>query len=157
MENELKGQDLIDHVEFLATMAVEEMAEKYHLVDCPLKHRITPGLYSREIQMPANILVVSQTHKKEHQFVVLDGVVSVWTEENGWEILQAGHVGITKAGTRRILKMETAVRWITFHSTLLQTVEEIEDDIIVKRVNQLLGGRLKENVLVEGDSIKKIN
>lgn len=86
-------------------------------VEMPLQHRFTPGLYSREIFMPAGAVVVSKVHKTEHQFVVSKGRVSVWSEADGVVELRAPHAGVTKPGTRRILVVHEDTIWTTFHPT----------------------------------------
>lgn len=145
-----KQPDIFDELELIACMAVNELPDKYEFVDCEPEHIFTPGLYCRKLTMPAGKLVLSEIHNTEHPFVILDGVASVFSEENGWQILSAGHNGITKPGTRRVLKIadEMPCVWMTFHSTLLQTVEEIHDDIILKYINPLLGGHLEQNKFI---------
>lgn len=84
-------------------------------VELPLTHRFTPGLYAREIFMPAGTLLTSKIHNTEHPFVVLSGCARVYIPGEGARVLRAGHVGITKPGTRRVLYIEEDCRWITFH------------------------------------------
>lgn len=99
-------------------------------VDCPLVHRFTPGLYTREIFMPAGTLIVSKIHMTEHPYVITKGKVAVWVEGKGVEVYGAGHVGITKPGTRRVLYIKEDCSWLTFHATDKTTHEEVEKDII---------------------------
>lgn len=117
-------------------------------VDCPLEHTFTPGLYSRQITMPTGCLIVSEVHKFEHQYVVLDGVVEVWTEETGWVLYKAPFSGITKAGTRRVLKIHLTTIWQTFHPTNCTTVEAVHDEIIENRENTLIQGKFQNNIFV---------
>lgn len=84
-------------------------------VELPVIHRFTPGLYAREIFMPAGTLLTSRVHNTEHPYVVISGVARVYIPGVGLQRLEAGHVGITKAGTRRLLFIEEDCRWITFH------------------------------------------
>jgi hypothetical protein len=104
-------------------------------VELPLQHRFTPGLYTREIFMPAGTLLTSKIHKTEHPYVVLTGRASVFIPGEGVEEVVAPHVGITKPGTRRVLLIHEDCRWVTFHPNPenLETVEEIEDEIIERR------------------------
>lgn len=107
-----------------------DLVANYPKVECPVVHRFTPGLYSRECFMPAGSCVTSKIHRTEHQFVVLAGRCRVFTEDEGVVELEAGHVGITKPGTRRVLAMLTDVRWITFHPVESQDLVEIEEQLI---------------------------
>ena len=99
-------------------------------VEAPVIHRQTPGMYTREILMRADSFVTSKIHKTEHQFVVLSGDVSVWTEEQGVVRLTSGHVGITQPGTRRLLYAHSDTRWITFHPTMQTNLDKIEEELI---------------------------
>jgi len=98
--------------------------------DMPLVHRFTPGLYSREISMPAGALVVSYVHKTEHQFVILEGSLTVWDENGGTQKLSAPHVGITKPGTRRVLYIHEDCVWATFHPSTETNVEKLEAALV---------------------------
>lgn len=147
--------DAIDTVEYAIALAIAENPELHQHVDCPLEHTFTPGLYSRKIFMPKDLVIVSEVHNTEHQFVILEGAVSVWTKEDGWKILYAPHLGVTKPETRRVLITHTDCVWATFHSTLLQTVEEIEDNILEKYLNPLMDGRHKQNKFIPSNQLEQ--
>lgn len=154
--NELAVNNKIDQVEKLLLSAVQN-SHQLQFVEAELKHTFTPGLYSRQITMPAGTVVVSEIHKTEHQYVVLDGVCEVWTEAEGWVLIKAPFSGITKPGTRRVLKIHLPTVWQTFHPTTATTVDEVYDQIIEQRVNPLLKGKLKNNVFIsEGQMLEKV-
>jgi len=114
------------------------------LAQFPVVHRFTPGLYIREIFMPAGSVLTSKIHKTEHPFVISKGVVSVWTAEGGTVIMKAPHTGVTKPGTRRVLFVHEDTMWTTFHVGEEENVEEIEDRIIEPRVNSRLLAKTEE-------------
>lgn len=147
----------IDAIEKLMSDAVKDTSGKYKLIDCPLKHTFTPGLYSREIFMPAGILVTSEIHKTQHQFVISQGVVTVALMENGKVISEETHEapyqGVTKPGTKRLLYIHEDCIWTTFHSTLLTTVDDIYNDIIEKHENPLLSGHYKNNIFISDQNL----
>lgn len=122
---------------------LESVIITYPEVECPLIHRFTPGMYIREIFMPAGTLLTSKIHKTEHPFVISKGKVSVWTEEDNVVVIEAPYCGITKPGTRRILFIHEDAVWTTFHATDKKTPEEVEDDIIEKHDNPLLPAEIK--------------
>lgn len=111
-----------------------------NLKDFPATDRFTPGLYIREIFMPAGSVVVSKIHLTEHPFVVSKGRCFVYLDGGGWEEIRAPHTGITKPGSRRLLVMFEDTIWTTFHVTNLTNVSEIEDEIIADYQNPLLEG-----------------
>lgn len=124
------------------------MVSNFPAVDCPLVHRFTPGMYSRQIFMPAGTLITSKIHKTEHQFIVSQGVLSVYNAiDDKMDVIEAPYHGITKPGTRRVLYIHEDTIWTTFHSIADLTGNETDDDVhtmedilIEKRVNELLEG-----------------
>lgn len=115
-----------------------DMLENFPVVDMPVIHKFTPGLYIREIFMPAGTMLTSKIHKTEHPYVVLEGSAVVYIPGQDVEYLDAGHNGITKANTRRALYIEEDCRWVTFHP-LSEKEEEAreagnEADIIVEMI-----------------------
>lgn len=108
-------------------------------IDCPLVHRFTPGLYAREIFMPAGSLASSKIHNTEHPFVVLTGKVSVRNERGEVDHIEAPYVGITKPGARRLIFVHEDCRWITFHPLVEgengeEDLPKIEARILEKRL-----------------------
>jgi hypothetical protein len=128
---------------------------EYPDVDCPVTHRFTPGLYIREIFIPAGTLVTSAEHKKEHPFVITQGEIEVISENEGAVIYTAPFHGITKPGTRRMLRAITDVVWITFHVTNETDLEKIAEELIAPHCNPLLKNHLPQ-WHVSNNQIKKI-
>lgn len=78
----------------------------------------TPGLYTRQITLPAGTLLTSKIHKTCHPFIVVKGAITVYnTVGDTQEMFTAGYRGITMPGTRRVLYVHEETVWITFHST----------------------------------------
>ncbi len=118
--------------------------------EMPLTHLFTPGLYAREIFVPKGTLVVTKIHKKEHPFVILAGSANIWTADSGVVTLSAPYVGVTKAGTRRVLLTTEDCRWITFHPTMETDLDKLEEELIVPRdVKAALGEREMTQLLKE--------
>lgn len=122
-----------------------DLAEAVLMDNCPriefdLEHIFTPGLYSRKITMKAGSVICSRIHNTDHPFFVLTGMVSVWTDEDGEMIFRAGHCGITKAGTRRVLYVHETCTWVTCHVCQDgETVEDIEARILAQHFNPHVG------------------
>lgn len=138
------------------------MLESCPTVDCPLIHRFTPGMYVREIIMYKDSLVTSQVHDTTHPFFVLAGKVVVYSGNDGEQYIEAPYSGTTTPGTRRVLKIEEDTIWITVHplpwikgdenelneKEKMELVDKIESMILIPYENKLLGGRLKNNKIV---------
>lgn len=116
-------------------------------VELPVEHRFTNatpgrpggGVYCRTIFMPAGTLLTSKIHKTQHQYFILRGKVSVWTEFEGWVTLEAPHHGTTEPNTRRVLYIHEDTTWTTCHPTDETDVAKIEADIIESRREHIAG------------------
>lgn len=134
-KSELRDPSLVDRAE----AAIAEMVPAV----MPLTHRFTPGLYIREIFIPAGTMLTSREHKLEHPFVISKGRIAVSSDNEGKVIYTAPHTGITQPGTRRVLFAYEDTVWTTFH---LNPEEERDPDKIVLEVTEE-----HDNPLVEKD------
>ena len=107
-------------------------------VDCPVTHRFTPNLYTREIFMPKNTLITSLMHLTTHPFFILQGDISVWYHDVPVQRYKAPYSGVTKAGTRRLLYTHEDTIWACCFVTTLTDPEEIAYDIMAHDFNPLI-------------------
>jgi len=115
---------------------------------CPLEHYFGDGLYIRKMTAPKGMLNVSKLHKTTHPYFILEGEVSVLTE-NGMVRIKAPYWGITKAGTKRIVFFHEDTVWITVHSTEETDLEKIEDELIAKSYEELIDGKKFDIKIIE--------
>jgi hypothetical protein len=92
-------------------------------------HRFTPGLYSRELRLNAGDVIESAKHRTEHQFAVLAGECLVASDTENLH-LKAGHIGVTKPGTKRVIVAVTDLVWATWHATELTDPDAIWESLI---------------------------
>jgi hypothetical protein len=92
----------------------------------PLTHMFTPGLYTRQIFMPADTVCITRIHLYEHPFVVSKGRVSIYDGEKIITV-EAPYHGVTKPGTKRIIYNHEDTVWTTFHVTEKSDLESIEE------------------------------
>ena len=111
------------------------MLDSGDLIDCPLVHTFTPGMYIRTIFMPAGSLVTSKIHKHEHPYSILQGRVRVFIPGVGVQELAAPFMGVTEPGTRRVLFILEDTVWATYHLNPTNTTDlvELEDELIEQR------------------------
>jgi quercetin dioxygenase-like cupin family protein len=83
-------------------------------VSIPPVHRFAPGLYVREIAIPAGTLMTGKAHLTDHVSIMLSGRMTVRTEQ-GMQTLEGPNVFISPAGTKRVGYAHTDVRWVTVH------------------------------------------
>ena len=78
-------------------------------------HMFAPGMYLRELTVPAGMLVVGKIHKHSHFLVVLSGRAQV-VSEFGREEMTAGHVSVSQAGVKRVVLALEDTRFLTVHA-----------------------------------------
>jgi hypothetical protein len=81
----------------------------------PTEHLFLHGMYIRKIFMPAGSLLTSMQHKTTHPFVILSGKLRVMDQMEAVEY-EAPFVGVTEAGTKRVLYIHEDTTWLTFHA-----------------------------------------
>lgn len=133
------------------------------IVESPLKHFFVPGMYIRIILMRKDSWITSMIHNTVHPFFIKQGRVSVYSELMEEQMFEAGDWGITTPGTRRILFIHEETEWLTMHplpfitglenslskEEQAEVVTRIEDLILEKHVNPLLGGTVKNNIITQ--------
>ena len=109
------------------------VGEELHKAN-PVKHTFADGCYIREIFNPAGLLLVTKIHKKKHPFFLMEGEMSILTEE-GIQHIEAPHHGITLPGTKRVIYTHTNCVFITVHATESTDIEKIEEEVVAKDFN----------------------
>lgn len=125
-------------------LAMSQFPEKR--VELPITHRLLPGLYLREIRIPADTILTSMEHMTEHPFIISAGVVKVVDNDGEAVVLTAPHTGITRPGTRRALHTLTDVVWTTIHPNPT-------NDTDIERICRRLI-KNPSNPLIDPDSIR---
>lgn len=97
-------------------------------VETPTRHYFAPGLYAREMFIPAGAVLTGAVHKTEH-LAVFVGDITVWTE-HGMTRLTGHHTFVSKPGAKRV-GFAHADTWCTgFFPTDKTDVAELEADLV---------------------------
>jgi hypothetical protein len=119
-------------------------------LEMPLTHRFAPGVYLREILMPAGAIVIGQQHKTEHFNIVISGKLNVMI--NGVvEHLVAPCIFKSGVDVRKVLYIIEDTRWITVHPTDETDLVKLEELLILKsptflRHQQMMAGQLHKSI-----------
>ena len=99
-----------------------------------LKHSFAPGVYAREMEIPAGTLLIGKIHKHKHHNFLMKGSIIVLTEANGVELLQAPLMIVSEEGTQRIGYAVTDTVWTTIHENKdnSEDLDVIENRTVVK-------------------------
>lgn len=129
---------------------LERVIEQLPQAECPVRHHFAPGIYAREMTIPAGVTLTGAVHKTEHLNIVLRGHIAATTEHDARE-LRAGDVFISLPGLKRAgVAIEETV-WITVHAN--PTDETDLDKLVPMLVEasnaQLLGGPENRQLLTQ--------
>lgn len=98
--------------------------------DCfPLKHHFAPGVYAREIFLPAGCTIVGKIHRHEHLIIFIKGSVAIVSEE-GRTLVEAPETMVSPAGVKRAVHALTDAIITTIHVTEETDLEKIEEYVI---------------------------
>ncbi len=103
---------------------------KFPQVECPVKHHFSPGLYMREIFMPAGTIVIGKVHKTEHFNIIMQGSCYIVHDDGSHEVISAPSVFVSQAGVQKVLVITEDMTWMTTHVTDETDIQKIEDMII---------------------------
>ncbi len=117
---------------------LEAEIAKMPAVDVPVVNHFAPGVYAREMQIPAGVMLTGKIHKTQHLNIVL-GDITVFNDEDGSAKRITGHaIFSSQPGTRRAGFAHANTSWTTIHPTDETDVAKIEDQVIEKYDNPLL-------------------
>lgn len=101
-------------------------------VDCPVVHRFAPGVYLREIFMPADTVVIGKVHKTKHFNILLQGACLIVHEDGTREEMHAPYTFISDENVQKVLYIIEDMIWQTVHVTEETNLEALEALLIAK-------------------------
>jgi hypothetical protein len=116
-----------------AVAALVDFLDQHPQVDCPVTHRFSPGVYTREITMPAGSVCVGHKHKTRHQNIALTGRAIVTIDGVTTEVV-APFVFESAPGGQKMFKVLEDLCWLTIHAnpddiTDILAIEELIFDL----------------------------
>lgn len=120
---------------------ITKLQEAMLPIQCPQPdptHFFAPGMYLRELTVPAGMLLVGKIHKHTHFLVVTKGRAEV-ISEFGRAIVEPGHISVSQAGVKRVVLALEDTQFITIHlnSTDTEDLTVIEAEHIEPEVLEL--------------------
>ena len=116
-------QDAVDVLE-IKCLAHEQ-------VECPVYHHFSPGIYVREVRLPAGSVVVGHKKKTEHLNVFLKGRVSIVNDNGTISELTAPMLFTGKPG-RKCGYVHEDVVWLNVYPTEEKNIETLESMFLDK-------------------------
>jgi hypothetical protein len=86
-----------------------------HRCELPIPtHFFAPGMYLRELTVPAGMLIVGKIHKHAHFLIVTKGLAEV-ISEFGRTIVEPGHISVSQPGSKRVVLALVDTQFLTVH------------------------------------------
>jgi hypothetical protein len=101
--------------------------------ECPVTHRFAPGLYLREIFMPADTVVIGRIHKTEHFNILIKGAALIVHDDGRREELRAPMTFVSGAGVQKVLYIIEDMIWQTVHVTTEIDLIRLEAELVEPR------------------------
>ncbi len=83
---------------------------------CPLRHQFAPGIYAREITMPAGYVIVGKKHRTRHFNIISKGHVSFSVGDEVQHV-RAPYTFLSEPGVQKMLVVHEETVWTTIHPT----------------------------------------
>lgn len=96
--------------------------------ECPVVHHFGPGVYIREVTLPAGTFAVGHAQRHEHLNIMLTGKVAILADDGTTKILQAPMIFTGRPGRKVGLILETCI-WQNVYPNPnnLRDVDELEN------------------------------
>ena len=108
------------------------------LIQCEEAHHFGPGIYIKEVTMPAGAVIVGKVHKVEHMCVMLTGRMILVQEDGSKQELIAPATFVAKPGRKVAYIIETTV-FQNIYATDETDVEKLENMFVDNSKNLLEG------------------
>lgn len=99
--------------------------------DCPVVHSFGPGIYIREVSLPAGILAVGHYHNTPHMNVMLKGRMTLLGDDGIAKEISAPFM-MTSGPGRKVAVIHEDVVWLNIYSTEETDVSVLEEKLFNK-------------------------
>ena len=111
-------------------------------------HHFAPGVYAREVRIPADTCVTGKVHRTEHLNICAVGYLTVVNGDERREI-RGPCVFTSPPGTKRAAVVHEDTVWITIHATEETNVEKLEGVLVHNDPEEL-------KLMLENTKLKEI-
>jgi hypothetical protein len=125
----LKNKQLISNSK--NAEAIESEFLKLPQEPCPVTHRFGPGIYMREVFLPAGSIVIGHHHNFEHMNIFLKGKITFFKDDGAAVEMTAPMTLMGKPG-RKIAYIHEDSIWVNVFSTTETNVEKLEAHFLTK-------------------------
>lgn len=112
-------------------LRLEEAFLQEEQVGCPVTHHFGPGVYIREVLLPAGAYIIGHAHKDAHLNVMLEGRLTLIREDGTRREMAAPQTFVSGPG-RKIAYVHETVRWQNIYATAETDVDRLEATLFDK-------------------------
>ncbi|MEY4761259.1 MAG: Rhodoferax phage [Pseudomonadota bacterium] len=112
--------------------------------DCPVVHHFGPGIYIREVTLPADTFAIGHEQRFEHLNIMVKGAVAIVGEGGDLKVLRAPLIYVGKPGRKVGYIIEETV-WQNIYATTERDIDKLESMLLIKsRAFELHAAELKQ-------------
>lgn len=101
-------------------------------VECPVVDHFAPGVYAREMTIPAGTVLTGKIHKTAALSIMSKGALRLLMEDGTTRDVRAPFTYVAPPGTRRAAVALEDTVWTVIHPTDLTDVAEIERQFVAQ-------------------------
>lgn len=124
---------------------MEALLEGVPQVECPVRHHFAPGVYCREMTVPAGVVATGAVHKTEHLTVIV-GHCHLTTDDGVREFKGYSMVHSKPGAKRAIYAIEETIV-TTIHPTEETDLDKLCELLTHSKSSELLGGPSNRQLL----------
>lgn len=121
--------------------ALEASLQSVPQVDCAVRHYFAPGIYAREMSIPAGTVVTGAVHKTENLIIVSMGRLQIVTD-NGTREVVAGDMITCRPGMKNavVALEDSRLTNILPNPENLNDIFQLTEIFTESKASELLGG-----------------
>ena len=136
--------DVRDFISAIEARMIELHPEQTPL---PVRHFFAPGIYCRELFIPAGMRLTGMIHKTEHVSIMLSGKMLVF-KDNEFVEVNGPMTEVAPAGIKRMGVCIEDTTWITVHPTTETDIDKLEAMLVTEDYAEV------EHILDQQDYLK---
>ena len=95
-------------------------------LELEVRHHFAPGVYVRELRIPAGTCLTGAVHNTEHLNVCVRGRLKVVSSTMPDKVVEGGEIFCSPPGTKRAAYVEEDTVWLTIHATEETDIDRLE-------------------------------
>lgn len=126
---------------------LEAIGAQLPQIECITRHHFAPGVYTREMVIPANAFATGAVHKTEHLTIIV-GHCHLTTEESTKEFIGCNTIK-SQPGTKRAIRTITETTLWTIHPTDETDPDKLCELLTESKADELIGGTNNRQLLAQ--------